>query len=121
MSLGEEEASEAFRSLAGTWLVLQNAEDQKSSLKFPSGHDSKDYCRVPVKRLWAWDSESLGITVLDCGLASTPAMFMSTVFEEYRCDGAIMITASHLPKDRNGFKYFSREGRSGPKKTLPKS
>lgn len=51
-----------------------------------------------------------GVNVLDCGLASTPAMFMSTVFEEYKCDGAIMITASHLPWNRNGFKYFDKDG-----------
>lgn len=54
--------------------------------------------------------EAYGAEVLDCGLASTPAMFMSTVFEEFDCDGAIMITASHLPFNRNGFKYFDREG-----------
>lgn len=53
---------------------------------------------------------SYGIRVLDCGLASTPAMFMSTIFDEYNCDGAIMITASHLPFNRNGFKYFSKDG-----------
>ena len=51
-----------------------------------------------------------GVTLLDCGLASTPAMFMSTVFPEYNCDGAIMITASHLPYNRNGFKYFDKNG-----------
>ena len=53
---------------------------------------------------------SLGIRVLDCGLASTPAMFMSCVFPECGADGAVMITASHLPADRNGFKYFTRTG-----------
>ena len=51
-----------------------------------------------------------GVTVLDCGLSSTPAMFMSTVFEETACDGAIMITASHLPFNRNGFKFFTKDG-----------
>lgn len=51
-----------------------------------------------------------GVTLLDCGLASTPAMFMSTIFPEYSCDGAIMITASHLPYNRNGFKYFDKDG-----------
>lgn len=55
-----------------------------------------------------------GVEVLDCGIASTPAMFMSTKFSQYACDGAIMLTASHLPYNRNGFKYFSREG--GPDK-----
>lgn len=51
-----------------------------------------------------------GATVIPCGLASTPAMFMSTVFPEFACHGAIMITASHLPFNRNGFKYFHRGG-----------
>ena len=51
-----------------------------------------------------------GCRVLDCGLASTPAMFMATVFPELACDGAIMITASHLPWNRNGFKFFTRQG-----------
>lgn len=51
-----------------------------------------------------------GARILDCGLASTPAMFMSTVFPKYDCDGAIMITASHLPYNRSGFKFFDREG-----------
>lgn len=51
-----------------------------------------------------------GCTILNCGLASTPAMFMSTVFPEFNCDGAIMITASHLPFNRNGFKFFDKDG-----------
>lgn len=51
-----------------------------------------------------------GVRILDCGLSSTPAMFMSTVFPQYNCDGAIMITASHLPFNRNGFKFFDKEG-----------
>ncbi len=53
---------------------------------------------------------SSGASVCDCGLASTPAMFMSTKFDEFRCDGAVMITASHLPFNRNGFKFFIPEG-----------
>ena len=51
-----------------------------------------------------------GLQVTDLGMASTPAMFMSTVTEGYRFDGAVMITASHLPFNRNGFKFFTAEG-----------
>lgn len=51
-----------------------------------------------------------GCHVMNAGLASTPAMFMSTVFDEYDCDGAVMVTASHLPWNRNGLKFFSRKG-----------
>lgn len=51
-----------------------------------------------------------GCRVYDCGLASTPAMFMATVFEDFSCDGTVMITASHLPYNRNGFKFFTAQG-----------
>lgn len=46
----------------------------------------------------------------DCGIASTPAMFRSTVMEESDFDAAIMLTASHLPFNRNGMKFFTKEG-----------
>ena len=51
-----------------------------------------------------------GLRVTDFGMASTPAMFMSTVTEGYQFDGSVMITASHLPFNRNGFKFFTAEG-----------
>ena len=47
---------------------------------------------------------------VDCGMASTPAMFMSTVYPETNYDGGCMITASHLPFHRNGIKFFTKEG-----------
>ena len=49
-------------------------------------------------------------TCIDCGLVSTPSMFMSTILEASAFHGAIMITASHLPFNRNGLKFFTREG-----------
>lgn len=51
-----------------------------------------------------------GAHVVDCGMASTPAMFMTTVAPETQCHGAVMITASHLPSDRNGLKFFVPQG-----------
>lgn len=51
-----------------------------------------------------------GCRAYDCGLTSTPSMFMSTVLDGFMYDGAIMITASHLPFNRNGLKLFTREG-----------
>lgn len=51
-----------------------------------------------------------GINVLNCGLISTPAMFMTTLKETLDCDASIMITASHHPFDKNGLKFFTKEG-----------
>ncbi|MBR1830042.1 MAG: hypothetical protein IJ781_11165, partial [Atopobiaceae bacterium] len=51
-----------------------------------------------------------GAHVLDCGLATTPAMFMSCVFDEISADASVMVTASHLPWNRNGLKFFTADG-----------
>jgi len=51
-----------------------------------------------------------GCQVMDCGLCSTPSMFMGIVFKETHFDGSIMITASHLPFNRNGLKFFNQNG-----------
>jgi phosphomannomutase len=53
---------------------------------------------------------STGSQVNDFGMASTPAMFMSTITAGFECDGAIMLTASHLPFNRNGMKFFTADG-----------
>jgi phosphomannomutase len=53
---------------------------------------------------------ALGSQVYDFAIASTPAMFMSTITDGFNCDGAIMLTASHLPFNRNGLKFFTAQG-----------
>ena len=82
---------------------------EKSSLTISVGHDS----RLSADMLKAGVLEGIqkqGCQAIDCSLASTPSMFMSTVLPQLSYDGAIMITASHLPFQRNGMKFFSKEG-----------
>ncbi|MEA3399182.1 MAG: hypothetical protein U9R00_01565 [Patescibacteria group bacterium] len=45
---------------------------------------------------------SVGVSVVDIGLASTPQFYFSLITSY--ADGGIMITASHNPKEFNGFK-----------------
>ncbi|MER0122922.1 phosphomannomutase/phosphoglucomutase [Streptococcus sp. ZJ100] len=52
----------------------------------------------------------LGVQVIDFGLATTPALFMSTQYEEFSCHAGVMVTASHLPYYFNGIKIFSQKG-----------
>ena len=71
------------------------------------GHDS----RISAERIKGLVLPTLldcGIDVKDCGLASTPAMFMTTV--DFECDASIEITASHHPWNKNGLKFFIRKG-----------
>lgn len=44
------------------------------------------------------------------GMCTTPAMYMSLITEGFACDGAVMVTASHHPFDRNGLKFFVPAG-----------
>lgn len=79
------------------------------SLTIGVGHDSRLTASALKEEIFNGIAAA-GASSKDCGLASTPAMFMGTVFEETGFDGSIMITASHLPKDRNGMKFFTKEG-----------
>lgn len=107
VNLGKEETFRLTRGFA-LWLS-EKLSKPATELKISVGHDSRLTADM-LKETIAETLVHIGVKVYDCGLASTPAMFMSTVFEDYACDGAIMITASHLPFNRNGFKYFDREG-----------
>lgn len=49
-------------------------------------------------------------TAINFGMCTTPAMYMSTITEGFLTDGAIMITASHHPWNKNGLKFFDRDG-----------
>ena len=59
---------------------------------------------------FAAGAASRGASVVDAGLSTTPAMFMSTILPDLKFDGAVMATASHLPYNRNGLKFFVAEG-----------
>lgn len=59
---------------------------------------------------------SRGASVALFGLCTTPAMFMSCILpmkDDDVYDGAIMVTASHLPANRNGAKFFRASGGLG--------
>lgn len=47
-----------------------------------------------------------GINVVDIGLASTPTMYFAVAYYGY--DGGIQVTASHNPKEYNGFKLVRK-------------
>ena len=101
--------TEAVNRIASGFVKFLSDKLGKKNLKISVGHDS----RITAPQLKTATIKSLvanGVEVLDCGLASTPAMFMSIIFDETKVDGSIMLTASHLPFNRNGMKFFTRDG-----------
>ncbi len=93
----------------GFALWLMNKTGKKEGIRVAVGRDS----RLSGEALCSWICSEMveqGIMVTDFGMASTPAMFMATVTEGFAFDGTVMITASHLPFNRNGFKFFTSGG-----------
>ena len=106
INLTEQACRDIGRGFA---LWLMDKTGKKEGLRVAVGRDS----RLSGPQLGSWICAAMveqGLCVTDFGMASTPAMFMATVTEGYRFDGSVMITASHLPFNRNGFKFFTAEG-----------
>lgn len=50
-----------------------------------------------------------GAKVYAFGLCTTPAMYRSLQYAPLALTASVMVTASHHPSDRNGFKFFTRQ------------
>ena len=106
VTLTEEASRDIGRGFA---LWLAEKKGKSAGLRVAVGRDS----RLSGEKLSGFICEAMaeqGIEVTDFGMASTPAMFMATITEGYEFDGTVMITASHLPFNRNGFKFFTCDG-----------
>lgn len=93
-----------------TWAFANHLEQKISKyedIKIAIGYDSR-ITSINIKMLIANTLLAMGYKVYDCGLSSTPSMFMSII--NHDMDAAIEITASHLPMEMNGLKFFTREG-----------
>ena len=103
-----EDAGNVIGGGFARWLADKKGK-KVQELRIGIGHDS----RITADSLFAAAAKGISATgakVYDCGLVSTPSMFMTTVFDEFAFDGSVMITASHLPFNRNGYKFFDRDG-----------
>ena len=82
----------------GLWITekcdeIAKAESRKVKVAvgYDARHTGPKFSEVIRKTLM-----EMGIDVYDCGISITPSLFMATIFEDYKADGAMMITASHL-------------------------
>lgn len=100
---------QAVKDIAGAFLLWLTRRTGKQRCKISVGRDS----RLTGEGFASAIMSALGKTsvdIFDCGLFSTPASFMTTQFPSMAADGAIMITASHHPRDINGLKFFTADG-----------
>lgn len=101
-----DEVCENIAAGFAIWLSRKTGKDIKE-LNIAVGHD----CRVSANRIKTAVIKGLtsaGCNVTDCGMSSTPAMFM--IITRRPIDGSVQITASHHPFELNGLKFFSADG-----------
>lgn len=90
------------------WLQ-KNVTSKTNTYTIAIGHDGRltgENIKATLSNLFT----KAGVNVIDVGIATTPSLFMVTQYEEYQADAGIEITASHLPKEYNGMKFFTSEG-----------
>jgi phosphomannomutase/phosphoglucomutase len=51
---------------------------------------------------------STGATVIDIGMVTSPITMFAT--KHLKCDGGVIVSASHNPKEYNGFKFYYKDG-----------
>ncbi len=105
-----EEIAKNIASAFCAWLKKKLCQD---SVNVAIGYDSRISAPALSKAVREGVAAMGGIAY-DTGLSTTPSMFMllkdQTRLSQYPCDGSIMITASHLPFNRNGLKFFTKDG-----------
>ena len=99
----------AVRAIAGGFARFLRARLGKESCRVSVGRDSR-LSGGAIAETLCETLAACGAEVTDLGLCTTPAMFMTTVTGERPFDAAVMITASHLPWNRNGLKFFTAVG-----------
>lgn len=101
-----DEAVKAMINGFAVW-VCEKTNKKSENIRVAVGRDS----RISGPRIMDIVTKTLaenGFEVLNCGLSSTPSMFMTTI--DLGCDASIQITASHHPFNRNGLKFFTKDG-----------
>ena len=96
----------------GLWIEKncgKQARNENRKIKIAVGYDAR-LTGTLFSQIVRNVLKNMGINVYNCGMSITPSLFMTTIFDEYKVDGAVMITASHLPSYYNGLKFFSLRG-----------
>ncbi|MBE7088344.1 MAG: phosphomannomutase/phosphoglucomutase [Clostridiales bacterium] len=100
---------EAIIYIVKAFLKMQAERIGKDKIKIAVGNDSRLSAPRILGAVKTACQES-GCDLVYTGLSSTPSMFMLLKNGGWDCDASIMITASHLPFNRNGLKFFTPEG-----------
>ena len=92
--------SETIGKAVGSYFIQQGGK------KLVVGRDNRK-SSTSIKEGFVRGLMSSGCEVIDIGLSSSPLLYFTVI--EWKMDGGINITGSHLPPTENGFKIVGKE------------
>ena len=84
--------------------LLRNIENPKVAISYDSRNNSREFAELTLKTLKALKIQAEMFKEL------TPVPILSYTIREGNYDAGIMITASHNPKEYNGYKVYGKNG-----------
>ena len=94
-----------YASAYGAWMQKENP--SKKTLQVVIGRDARISGQM-ISAIVANTLVGMGINVTDLGLSTTPTVEMAVT--ELKCDGGIILTASHNPRQWNALKLLNNKG-----------
>jgi len=95
-------------------VLLGNDYKSKSRLKIVVSSDMR-ISSPDLKKSLIKGINDQGADVIDIGLASSPTFYFAVA--NYGYDGGVIVSASHNPKEYNGFKFVRRNAKAVSKET----
>lgn len=99
-------AGSAYRYALAFCKILQQADAANDPIKVLVGRDKRPSSPQLSAQVIQAVSDA-GLKAVDCGQVPTPALAFAA---QRQAAGAIMVTGSHIPSDRNGLKFYDLGG-----------
>ena len=103
---GDTLTPEIVKSYVHAFALFTKEDAQKENPTILIGRDGRE-SGVEIKNIIIDELENLGITVIDGDILPTPTILLAVKKHGY--DGAVIITASHNPREYNGVKFVTNK------------
>ncbi|KAL3910649.1 MAG: hypothetical protein SGILL_007611 [Bacillariaceae sp.] len=89
-------------------MIARDSDTKATTTTICIGRDPRAHGEILADAFARGASSVPQVKVVYTGIATTPALF--EFCRSSLCDAGVMVTASHLPSDRNGLKFFDDNG-----------
>ena len=103
---GESLTKEIVKKYGKAFAQFTKGDTKKDNPTILIGRDGRE-SGFEIKTILIGELENAGVSVIDGDILPTPTIVFAV--REHKYDGAIIITASHNPKEYNGLKFVTQK------------